>query len=86
MSGKYVQILDATRDQGISSTVGVLVPAVCSADLDFGEYLLDLLDLFEQFWAGEVAAVQRLRANGDGSNDIFVAWDNLLQGFHIGFV
>jgi hypothetical protein len=54
-------------DDGVAGAVGELVPRVGRADLDgFGQLALDCRDLVLELLAGEVAAVQRLGADGDG--------------------
>jgi hypothetical protein len=79
-----IQITDTTLDEGIGSSIIVFVPAVCRADADFGEHLLDILDLLQQLRAGEVSAVEGFRANGDGIDDGFVTGDDLGQGCLVG--
>lgn len=75
----YVQVGDASRNQGIRSAVRVLVPAVGRADSHLREHLLDLVDLFEELLAREVAAVEGFGADGDGLDDILVAGHDALQ-------
>lgn len=60
------QDIDTAGDQGIGSSILVFVPAVGGSDLEAGDGLLDLVDSLQEFGAGEVAAVHRLGANGDG--------------------
>lgn len=70
-----LQQFDASADDGVSGAISVLVPAVGSTNQSVGKHLLNLIDLLEQLLAGEVAAVQRFRPDGDGIDSIFVAWD-----------
>lgn len=60
------QDVDTAGDQGIGSSILVFVPAVGGPDLETGDGLLDLVDSLQEFGAGEIAAVHRLGANGDG--------------------
>ena len=60
-----LQKLNATRDQSISSSILVFVPAVGRTDFDLRKGFLHIIDVREQFRTGEVASVKGLGANGD---------------------
>jgi hypothetical protein len=71
-------------NDGISSAVRKLVPAVGSANLDAGRQLgLDGLDLALELLASEVSAVKSLGANGDGVNGVGVLLRNVGNSFKV---
>lgn len=76
--------IDPTSDQRISSTIRVLVPAVRSADFDIWENSLDFVDFGEKLSAGEVAAVESLRADSDGVDLLGVSGGVCCQCFLVG--
>jgi hypothetical protein len=61
-----VQKIWVALDDRVGSTVRVLVPAVCRANLELAELRLNLLHLRKQLSTSEIFTVQRLRAYGDG--------------------
>lgn len=77
------EILHTTLEQRIGSAVVELVPAVGETDLDVGELLLDLVDSVEEIVGGHVAAVEGLRADCDGLDNILVTGNVLLKSFEI---
>lgn len=81
---RNIQEVNTTRNESISSTVSILVPAVCGTDIDLGEHLLNLVDLFQKLRAGEVTAIEGFGANSDSTNNVLVSGDSLLQGIGIG--
>ena len=71
-------------DDGITGSVGELVPRVCCADLDAGGQLgLDRLDLAGELLAGEVAAVERLGADGHGVDGVGVLLGDVGNGLEV---
>lgn len=71
-------------DKSISGAIVVFIPAVRSPHPDTGDLLLDLIDLFQELRAGEVAAVESLRADCNSRDNVFVSLDRLHQRGRIG--
>lgn len=78
--------VDAALDDGIAGAISPLVPRIGSADLGaLGQHGADVVDLLEQLLAGEVAAVQRLGADGDGVDLVGVLVGGVrLEGLLVG--
>lgn len=71
-------------DDGITGTVGELVPAVCSADLDAsGKLGLDSLNLALELLASEVSAVKSLGTDSYGVDGIGVLLRDIGDGLEI---
>jgi hypothetical protein len=72
-------------EEGISSTIGKLVPAVSGADKDtLGNTLHDVADIGVELRSSQVTTVESLRANGDGVNGFLITGDGFLDGGPIG--
>lgn len=71
-------------DDSITGSVGELVPRVCGSNLDArGQLRLDSLDLTGELLASEVAAVERLGADGDGVDGVGVLLGNVGDGLEV---
>lgn len=71
-------------EDGVGGAVSELVPAVGGSDLDaLRKSLLDSLDLALELLAREVAAVERLGADGDGVDDVLELVGDLLDGVQV---
>ena len=71
-------------NDGVTGTVGELVPGVRSADLDaLGQLALDSADLLLQLRAGEVASVQGLGADGDSINGASIRAGDVGDGLEV---
>jgi hypothetical protein len=64
--------LHAALDEGVSGAVGILVPAVRGADKSARQRFAYIVDLLEELLASEVAAVKRLRTDGNGVDLVLV--------------
>jgi hypothetical protein len=71
-------------DDGVTGTVGELVPRICSANLHArGQRSLDGLDLALELVACEVAAIHGLGTDCDGIDGIIVLLSDVGNGFEV---
>ena len=61
-----LQKFNTASDQRVSCSILILVPAVCSANLNPWERLLNVVDAGQEFRPGEVPSVECLRTDSDG--------------------
>lgn len=82
--GQDVQNVDSTLDDSVCSPIRVLVPTIRRTDLDAaGKSSLDLVDLGQEFRAGKVAPIERLRADRDGIDLSLILSRVLLDGLRV---
>lgn len=79
----YLHVFDAALEDRVGSAIGKLVPAVDHTDGHLGELILHLLDPLQEIIRLHGIAVEGLRADGDGLDDILVALNARLEGFEI---
>ena len=73
-------------NNGIGSSVSILVPTVCGADLDaLGKLGLDFADLVLEFFAREVATVEGLGTDGHAVDAVGILAGDIDDGFGIRF-
>ena len=71
--------LGVGREKVIGSTIGKLIPTIGSTDGDALELVGDETNVVVERWTCLVAAVESLRANGDGLNYILITGHGFLQ-------
>lgn len=87
----HLQNIDIALDDSIGSAISVFVPRISRANLDVGslDHSLDFLNLGEELFACEVAAVECLGADGDGIDLVWelggICGDGFLVGAEGGF-
>ena len=68
-----LQVIDTTGNDGVSTAIIELVPAVHRANTQLGELVLDLVDPVQELIGTQAAAVKAFGTNGDRPDGLLVS-------------
>ena len=68
-----LQVIDTTGNDGVSTAIIELVPAVHHANTQLGELVLDLVDPVQELVGTQATAVKAFGANGNRTNGLLVS-------------
>lgn len=74
-----LQVIDTTGNDGVSSAIIELVPAVHRANAQLGELVLDLVDPVQELIGTQAITVEAFGANGDRTNGLLVSRHRFLE-------
>lgn len=78
-----LQVIDTTGNDGVSTAIIELVPAVHHANAQLGELVLDLVDPVQELIGTQAIAVKAFGTNGDRTNGLLVSRNRGLERIEV---